>query len=441
MVINILVIINILLPILCIYHFCHNKNGIRLDHIFILSSGYLYYWITPIAMYRFNLIARFNESDFASFFNIDNILVSESLMINYLTIIIITYMSFILGEILSKKLKYKFKKIAPFSLKPLQFISFVYFILLSLLTTATYQYYFKGYTENIFDLKGSVIALNLFLLILLYLFYLSSEYSINFKNVYNNNIFYIYLLSSLLLLSLGNRTWIICGILSFYVLYTNYYNRILTKYIIFGFIFLIIGLGIFANIRSGNIDYISANNTIFLGLYDTFATHNSLKYYLINNEIYYFRFPIILLNNLLNIIPTLVMPDKASLLISTGDIGVDYQTIQGAGHAFPLLMIHFGIIGTFIISFATPFLLNYFKQSIYWKASYVVLVAHLAAPIFRDFDNFFIKIFIQVCLIMPFGYLLTCNIFNNRISNIYVYVYKFKLVVMSKYEYIKQIVY
>ena len=38
------------------------------------------------------------------------------------------------------------------------------------------------------------------------------------------------MISSLLLLSLGNRTWFICGIVSFFVVYTNYFKRIGENY-------------------------------------------------------------------------------------------------------------------------------------------------------------------------------------------------------------------
>jgi len=174
-------------------------------------------------------------------------------------------------------------------------------------------------------------------------------------------------------------------------------------------------LGVTAMIRAGDIEHYTLHNIIRLGLFDTFAVHNSLKYYLVNNEIELLRFPILLINNLLNIIPLLLMPDKGSLLMNFKDINADIISIQAAFHTFPQLMVHFGIIGSIIISFFSPFCLNYLKQSIYMKASYVVIVSVLAAPFYRDYEGAIIKLIIQICILMPLLYLVLCNCSLNRI--------------------------
>ena len=69
-----------------------------------------------------------------------------------------------------------------------------------------------------------------------------------------------------------------------------------------------------------------------------------------------------------------------------------------------------------LLSFILPFIMNYLKNSIYLKASFIVITAHFAAPFFRDFDDFIIKIVLQICIIMPLIYLLICNIYP-KITN------------------------
>ena len=45
---------------------------------------------------------------------------------------------------------------------------------------------------------------------------------------------------------------------------------------------------------------------------------------------------------------------------------------------------------------------------------YIFIVAHMAAPLFRDFDNYAIKIVLQFGIIMPFIYMFICAIFGRN---------------------------
>jgi hypothetical protein len=123
------------------------------------------------------------------------------------------------------------------------------------------------------------------------------------------------------------------------------------------------------------------NRIIYLGLFDTFAIHNGLKGYLINNEIQIFNFRIVLFSKLYNMIPSLIMPNKEVLYFTYSEIGVDFKSIQAAWHSFASLMLHFGAGGSMLVSFSFPILLNYLRNSIYLKASYVVITAHCAAQV------------------------------------------------------------
>jgi hypothetical protein len=414
--IEILILSNLFIPLISIYIYSYNKYGFKVDHITIFSAGYLYYWMAPIAIYRLDILVKyFLESDFNTNVHISKNVLTDAQLIKYLSIALMIYISFIAGEFISRRINYKYHRIYPFSVKPLLVISHIYFAILILLTIVSYKYYFRGYTMSVFSLKGNVISLNMYLLVLLYMYYFLSHSSTYFRNVFNNNIFIYYVISSILLASLGNRTWIMCGVLSFYIAYTNYYRRISTKHCLLGIISLVLLLGVSAMIRAGDIEHYSLHNIIRLGLYDTFAVHNSLNYYLVNNEIEMLRFPIMLINNLSNIIPLLLMPDKGLLLMNYKDIDVDIISIQAAFHTFPQLMALYGILGSLVISFFSPFFLNYLKYSIYMKASYVVIVAVLAAPFYRDYEGTIVKLIIQICILMPLIYLVLCNCRLNRI--------------------------
>ena len=139
------------------------------------------------------------------------------------------------------------------------------------------------------------------------------------------------------------------------------YMRVI-RFIFYLFVLFILLLGLIPQIRGGNIDNISFFNAVYFAVYDPFAMFNGLKYYLINNGIDYFNYPIILFSKIIGIIPTHLMPNKSDYYTSLSDIGVDYIDIQAAWHTFPMLMIHFGIIGSILLAFISPIVLQYLKK-------------------------------------------------------------------------------
>ena len=176
-------------------------------------------------------------------------------------------------------------------------------------------------------------------------------------------------------------------------------------------------MGIFPMFRNTadfvpNLKAVNLNRLVYQALFDTFATHNSLKFFLAGDTLQYFNIPIVLFSKISNIIPSFIMPDKHILYYTLEEMGYNNLEVQGASHNFVLLMAHFGVAGTIIVAFIFPFIINYFKSSFHLFAIYVFITAHMAAPIFRDFDNFVIKIFLQFTILMPLFYLLICGIYR-----------------------------
>ena len=420
MLLEILIPLNIATPIICIFIFCYNESGFKLDHVFIISSGFIYFWMLPLTFYHYNIFSiMINEIPFAENLGLEYIKIDNERYGYYLIITFCIYISFIFGEYLSSRIKYKYTKISPFSKTPLSYILLIFTVILVILTLATSSHYFKGYDRTFFSLQGNIIALNLMLLMLLYFEYLHSPRSVNFANIFNSTYFIIYLISTILLASLGNRTWLICGLLSFIICYSNYYKRISILNIIVGFVLLLLIMGMFPMFRNGaefltKLNEVSPSRLLYLALYDTFATHNSLKYFLAQDNLQYFNIPIVLFSKIFNIIPSFIIPDKHILYYTFEHMGTGVLRVQGGSHNFVFLMSHFGVVGTILLSFIMPFIINYFKQSIHYISIYIFITAHLAAPFFRDFDNFVIKILLQFAILMPMLYLLLCGIYKTK---------------------------
>ena len=59
MLLNSLIIVNFIVPLLGMVVFCVNKKGCKIDHVFLFSAGFLYFWIMPLMRHKkFEFIRR-----------------------------------------------------------------------------------------------------------------------------------------------------------------------------------------------------------------------------------------------------------------------------------------------------------------------------------------------------------------------------------------------
>ena len=413
MILNVLIYSNLIIPIITVIILCHDRRGFKIDHVFLFSIGYVYYWVIPMYVFEYQYMDTiYSEVYFARIFYMDSNIykLKNTLKIYYLINILAIYIFFLIGEIIFRTIKFKRYIIKPFNIKALDILLYILIFIWLLLTIYTSNHYFRGYLAKGIPYKGSIIALNIFLLLLFHFKYTNLKYNIRFKNIFFTKYFFIYLMSAVFLVSLGNRTWVMCGVISFIVLYSNYYRRISFVKLTIAFIILAIFLMSYAYIRTGHTE-ISLNHLIIQSVWDPLAMHNGLKYYLVNYHSNLINIPSALLSQIITIIPTVLLPYKYDYVLNLTNIDIDKIQMQAAKHAFPILISHFGIIGTLLLSFLAPLVFNYLKNSIYLRASYIIMAAHITAPFFRDYDNYVIKIFLQMCILMPITYLFICNLF------------------------------
>ena len=107
MLLNLLLITNTVVPILCIIGFCHSKKGFQIDHVFVISAGYLYYWMMPLFTYHYGFLEtlNFNEKEFSSILGVENYIIEYNMKIKYLIITFGIYASFIIGHALSIRIR------------------------------------------------------------------------------------------------------------------------------------------------------------------------------------------------------------------------------------------------------------------------------------------------------------------------------------------------
>ena len=105
-------------------------------------------------------------------------------------------------------------------------------------------------------------------------------------------------------------------------------------------------MGLFPMFRNSaelatKLNEINLNRLVYLALYDPFATHNTLKYFLAEDSLQYFNIPIVLFSKIFNIIPSIIMPNKQILYYTFEEMGNNYISIQGASHNFVLFVFVF----------------------------------------------------------------------------------------------------
>ena len=169
---NSLIVVNFIIPLLGMVVFCVNKKGLKIDHVFLFSAGFLYFWIMPLMIYKLKiyeiysmmlfaihgkylideiglLLSIITEKAFSDNFSVENYVVSDDKYIKYLILLFCIYAAFIIGELISSKIKYKTHRVSSFSLKPLDVILYIYLGILILMAVFSYNYYFKGFAQII----------------------------------------------------------------------------------------------------------------------------------------------------------------------------------------------------------------------------------------------------------------------------------------------------
>ena len=64
MLLNSLIIVNFIIPLLGMVVFCVNKKGCKIDHVFLFSAGYLYFWIMPLMVNQLIVYQMYNDDQF-----------------------------------------------------------------------------------------------------------------------------------------------------------------------------------------------------------------------------------------------------------------------------------------------------------------------------------------------------------------------------------------
>lgn len=429
-----LVLINIVVPAISIFKNCTSKNRVEVNHILLFSLAYIFYWILPIAI---GLLRCFeNKISMDIWYGIFDKVPPHILML-YLIFGLSCYIAFVAGsyggERLSKKNILKFRGIS-FDRRDLNFLFLAGVVAASIFAYTLMDDFFMGYVKTgSHKWKGSFTASTVFLLSLAFINSNRIHEKYNFSTdiwiTILNRFFVAYAIFAVLLASLGGRMFIVSSILMLLVYRTVYFKGM--KYN--NFFYILIGIAVLSTItaflRAGEVMNMSwfitedaRSDLFFVFFSDTLFTGFSLIHFLKEYAMPIINYPIFLLNQLVNLVPTIILPSKAQFFLNPADFGYKIYSPAAALHTFVPLMLNFGLIGTIIFLFLFSFFLSFIKMNKTQpcRAMYVLISGWTSIAFFRDFNVTSVKLILEFSILMPIlivVFLVFLSRFTNRQVN------------------------
>ena len=391
----------------------YQKTKTYFNHVTLLSFGFFLYLIMPM------IVAELGVVEHNLLFSTFNYLFSQITLYNkllYFIFISLVYMFFMLGTNryrLKHKVPNKKRNINEKSVtKEIKKINMKIFNILMLLIAAVALIYiaknsssfFTGYDYGIN--RGTLAAIVLVVFSLAMFYDLITWYKTkDIKKTFLNVVTIMFVILSILLLSVGTRMYFMSCIITLMILMECFF-KFKGKYILW-FLAVVVGFVAFiALIRSGYLITISSGFfTLLMEFLYTFIS--SLKFL----ELGIFKLisvPIFLISNLINLIPTFICPDKLSYLLNPADFGFVIYSPMGALSIYVDLMINFGLIGSMVaiyyFSYGLEFLSNQ-KDSLLYIVIYPLICGFLGFSLFRDsFTTSIIKNILEFSIIIPVFY-------------------------------------
>ena len=428
----ILLFIATLLPIVYSLYKCVDKCGkIEISFIVTFSIGYLYYSILPMYFGVFNLSLQ--NIDLSEWFIRYN-RIPNFRIIQYLLFIIVVYLVFVF--VLEKLFYMLLPKIK--SLKMLKLIKnasyddryekywFIFFIFLGL-----YSFYrvsgelFSNYDWTNTTNRAVVSAFSMLVLSFTILYFTTHNKKRIIDLIFNPWTILL-IITSIILLILGGRLYVMTIVLAYIIYYTYCIKKINLKWIMFFGVFILLIVGVIGITRSGfsNISVFSIlDNILVESIYNFFSVIDYLTKY----DVALINIPIGLFGAIILLIPSPIFPGKDAIAGFFVNNNYHVESLVGGMNIFPSLNIEFGFIGTvifLIIIFIFLKGLKEFKHPL-THTIYILFSSNLLFTFFRDpFSISIIKNILQFSIIMP--------VFFYFFPKVYMVVYKKVNVLIKK---------
>ncbi len=404
-----LVALNVMLPIVAVLRHCGARR-IEIDHVATFSLGFLLYWILPIAI---GLTGALRDGPgMAVWYSIfDDI--QEPALRWFLLLSLFCYSAFLLGTYLGKRVRVgsltKFTSIS-FDRRALEPLFWLAAASVAAFSFVMRGQLFTGYqlgTDPLTPdpLRSAFSALCTILMVLLLLDCTVADEGTrgarSFRRLLANRFFLLFLIASVLQVSLGMRILAVSGILMLCIYRSVFFQRfsLVNLLSVIGAGLALVGfVGVWRLGRTGH------------GLMENLATEpmyvsSSLIHFLASYRPPLLAFPRLLLSEFLNLVPTFLFPGKMELFLRPEDVGYEMFSPGGGLNSFFSFMINFRVIGTIGMLFMLGFGMAALKartRSPLLRVMYIMISGWLGFSFFRDpFYVSIVKSTIEFSIIVP----------------------------------------
>ena len=407
----VLLLANSCISFIFIWRRCLSRDGLEINHFMTFNIGFVFYWLLP---WIIGLLGAYRESASMQLWYAVFDRISGTNLFLYALIALGVNLCFNLSAAVGTRI-FSVKLARPRRIIFSRHFLWAYFsiglVVAGLLAYLLRSELFSGYRnwQQMAGLgwRGTMTAVSVFLLSIAFINSVRiqelSHTSLSFWQAVRTPYFVIYGVVALLVLSLGGRLYFISSLFMLLAYRTIFFQRVRLR--VFG-IFLA-GVSVFSGIlgliRIG-ID-VGRDSVLLNLLLEPLYTSFSAIHFLSEGSFPVFRWPIFLLSDFINLVPTIILPNKAELLLSPEKFGFVLFSPGGAQHSFFSFVVNFGWLGTLFAFAFIGMSLSWLKsrrESLLPAVMYVMITGWLVFTFFRDpFSVSIVKNIFEFSILIP----------------------------------------
>jgi hypothetical protein len=391
---DLLLIAAIVLPCWYAWKRSVERGQVEINHVTTFSFGFLFYWITPLAVRLW--APRLDFPMAAIWSSLFRAKYAEPYALSCLAL----YLCFLVGDTLAVR---GFQprpgpnrpKVPRLALSMVTLAGSVLGVYLAWTMRANLFRFAQPGQTQVGVARGAVTACVVLLGIVALIFTVERP-EISWHRRLGSVYFLPLIAGGGMMLAVGSRLYVASLLLMFVIYQTNLRRKFKLRAVVTIVLVLTFLFGAIGRWREGS----SINGAFFNVLLEPMEGSLSLVYYLRHNGIAWLNPPTRLLGDFKNLVPTILMPNKIKLLKIRGV----YRPLGGL-HSFVSFNMNFGLIGTALFWFLLPVGLRDLKRRLSATLPamiYIMCSGWLAFTFFRDpFYISLVKAIFQNSILIP----------------------------------------
>ncbi len=372
-----------------------SQGRVEINHVTTLTFGFLYYWITPLAV---RILAPQVDFPLA---RVWSGLFREHLIAPYAASCIALYLCFMVGDTLGARWwrRRRAESARPVPTLALSLSTVFGCVLLLYSAYVVRADLFRPTVPGANQVAAALGAVTACVVLLgcVALMFALQHPEAPWRRLLLSRYFLPAIIGSSMMLFRGSRLYVASLVVMFLIYQTQFRTRIKLKSVIAAFLVFAFLFGAVGTWREGS----SPTGAFFNVFVEPMLVSLSLVHHLRYKGIAWINQPTQLVNDLENLIPTVLMPQKYKLLKQP-----DAYRPLGGIHSFVSFNLYFGLLGTAAFWFLMPLLLQYLRSrqsDTLFATMYVMCSGWLAFTFFRNaFSLSLVKNILEQSIVIPF---------------------------------------